>query len=61
MVLVLLAIFGHDAWVPRSLYPLTLPHAVATASVAPIMFRVAQAIHSATTTTGAETAAGGPR
>ncbi|MGA2448790.1 MAG: rod shape-determining protein MreD [Polyangiaceae bacterium] len=61
MVLVLLAIFGHDAWVPRSLYPLALPHAVATASVAPIVFRIAQAIHSATATTGAETAAGGQR
>jgi rod shape-determining protein MreD len=48
MVLVLLAIFGRDAWVPRSLYPLAIPHAIATASVAPIIFRVAQAIHSAT-------------
>jgi len=34
MVLVLLAIFGRDAWVPRSLYPLALPHAIATAAVA---------------------------
>jgi rod shape-determining protein MreD len=48
MVLVLLAIFGRDAWVPRSLYPLTLPHAIATASVAPIVFHVAQSIHVAT-------------
>ena len=48
MVLVLLAIFGRDAWVPRSLYPLTLPHAIATAAVAPIVFRVAQAVHVAT-------------
>jgi len=48
MVLVLLAIFGRDAWVPRSLYPLTLPHTIATAAVAPLIFRVAQAIHSAT-------------
>jgi rod shape-determining protein MreD len=48
MVLVLLAIFGRDAWVPRSLYPLTLPHAIATAAVAPIIFRVAQALHAAT-------------
>jgi rod shape-determining protein MreD len=60
MILVLLAIFGHDAWVPRSLYPLTLPHAVATASIAPIVFRIAQAIHAATTA-GTETAAGGQR
>lgn len=48
MVLVLLAIFGRDAWVPRSLYPLTLPHAIATAAVAPIVFRAAQAVHVAT-------------
>lgn len=48
MVLVLLAIFGRDAWVPRSLYPLTLPHAIATAAVAPIIFRIAQALHAAT-------------
>jgi rod shape-determining protein MreD len=48
MVLVLLAIFGRDAWVPRSLYALTLPHAIATAAVAPIVFRVAHAVHVAT-------------
>jgi rod shape-determining protein MreD len=45
MVLVLLAIFGRDAWVPRSLYPLALAHAVGTASVAPLVFRISQAIH----------------
>lgn len=48
MVLVLLAIFGRDAWVPRSLYPLTIPHAIATAAVAPIIFRISQAVHVAT-------------
>jgi rod shape-determining protein MreD len=48
MVLVLLAIFGRDPWVPRSLYPLALPHAIATAAVAPIGFRLAQALHPAT-------------
>jgi rod shape-determining protein MreD len=48
MVLVLLAIFGRDAWVPRSLYPLTLPHAIATAAVAPIVFHLSQAVHVAT-------------
>jgi rod shape-determining protein MreD len=53
MILVLLAIFGRDAWVPRSLYPLALPHAVATAAIAPAVFRLAQALHTAT--------AGGPR
>lgn len=48
MVLVLLAIFGRDPWVPRSLYPLALPHAIATAAVAPVVFRMSQALHTAT-------------
>jgi rod shape-determining protein MreD len=47
MVLILLAIFGRDAWVPKSLLPLALPHVIATAATAPILFRVAQALHSA--------------
>jgi len=51
MVLVFIAIFGRDAWVPRALYPLALPHAIATAAVAPIVFRLAQYIH--VTTAGA--------
>lgn len=48
MLLVLLAIFGRDAWVPRVLYPLALPHAIATAAIAPLVFRAAQALDSAT-------------
>jgi rod shape-determining protein MreD len=48
IVLILLAIFGHDAWVPKSLYPLVLPHVIATAATAPILFRLAQAVHAAT-------------
>jgi rod shape-determining protein MreD len=48
MVLVLLAIFGRDPWVPTALYPLAFPHAVATAAFAPLAFRVAQALHTAT-------------
>lgn len=48
MVLVLLAIFGRDAWVPRALYPITLPHVLATGAVAPLVFRLAQRIHQAT-------------
>jgi rod shape-determining protein MreD len=47
MLLVLLAIFGRDAWVPRAMYPLALPHAIATAAVAPLVFRFAQAIETA--------------
>jgi rod shape-determining protein MreD len=49
MILVLLAIFGKDAWVPRALYPLALPHVLATGAVAPLVFRAAQRIHSMTT------------
>jgi rod shape-determining protein MreD len=61
MILVLLAIFGRDAWVPRSLYPLALPHAIATASVAPIVFRICQALHAATAGSArAEPAGGAP-
>ena len=48
MLLVLLAIFGRDAWVPRVLYPLALPHAIATAAIAPLVFRMAQAVDGAT-------------
>jgi rod shape-determining protein MreD len=59
MILVLLAIFGRDAWVPRSLYPLALPHAVATAAVAPIVFRISQMIHAATAGSPRAEAGGG--
>ncbi|MGO8994567.1 MAG: hypothetical protein ACLQVI_14720 [Polyangiaceae bacterium] len=48
MILVLLAIFGRDAYVPRALYPMTLPHVLATAAVAPLVFRLAQRLHTAT-------------
>jgi rod shape-determining protein MreD len=47
MILILLAIFGRDAWVPKALFSLTLPHVVATAATAPLLFRVAQALHTA--------------
>jgi rod shape-determining protein MreD len=59
MILVLLAIFGRDAWVPRSLYRLALPHAIGTAAVAPIVFRISQAIHAATADSPRVEAAGG--
>jgi rod shape-determining protein MreD len=49
IVLVLLAIFGRDAYVPRALYPFALPHVLATAATAPIVFRIAQRVHQATT------------
>jgi rod shape-determining protein MreD len=49
MVLVLLAIFGREPYVPRALYPLTLPHVLATALVSPPLFRLARRVHVATT------------
>jgi rod shape-determining protein MreD len=52
MVLVLIAIFGKDAYVPRALYPMVIPHVLATAAFAPIVFRLAQRIHSATVIAG---------
>ncbi len=48
MILVLVAIFGHDAYVPRALYPMVLPHVAATGAVAPFVFRLASRIHAAT-------------
>lgn len=48
MILVLIAIFGRDPWVPRALYPITLPHVLATGAVAPLVFRLAARIHTAT-------------
>lgn len=47
-ILVLLAIFGRDPWVPRALYRLVIPHVLATAAVAPLVFRLAQRLHVAT-------------
>ncbi|MFO0678633.1 MAG: hypothetical protein U0169_19025 [Polyangiaceae bacterium] len=48
MVLVLLAIFGRDAYVPRALLPNVFVPALATAVTAPLVFRLANRIHSAT-------------
>ncbi|WP_394832006.1 rod shape-determining protein MreD [Pendulispora rubella] len=50
MVLGLIAIFGRDAYVPRAIYPMALPHALATAAIAPLVFRVSRRLHSATST-----------
>jgi rod shape-determining protein MreD len=48
MILVLLAIFGRDAYVPRVLYPLAIPHVLATGAVAPLIFPLAERLHSFT-------------
>ncbi len=50
MVIILTAIFGGDAARPRALAVLVLPHAVATAIIAPIVFNLAQRVHQATLT-----------
>jgi rod shape-determining protein MreD len=50
IVLVLLAIFGRDAWVPRMLYPLAVPHVFVTGILAPLVFRLAARVHAATQT-----------
>jgi len=48
MILVLLAIFGKDPYVPRALYRLALPHVLATGVVSPLLFRLARRVHVAT-------------
>lgn len=47
-VLVLLAIFGRDPYVPRALYPLAFPHILATAILSPLLFRLARFLHDRT-------------
>jgi rod shape-determining protein MreD len=47
-VLVLLAIFGREPYVPRVLYPLALPHILVTGALSPPLFRLARRIHVAT-------------
>ena len=62
MVLVLLAIFAKDSdkgWIARSLYPLILPHSLATAVIAPVVFRVARRIHTLTSSAPRPEAGGG--
>ena len=62
MILMLLAIFGRDAWVPRALYPMAIPHVLATAAIAPLVFKLAQRIHASTMSGHrGEAASGGTR
>lgn len=48
VVLLLLAIFGRDTWVPRSVFPMMFPHAIATAMVGPFIFALLERIHDYT-------------
>ncbi|MEO8876516.1 MAG: hypothetical protein ABI461_13080 [Polyangiaceae bacterium] len=57
MILILIAIFGGNPYVPRALIGLALPHVLATGVVAPVIFAFAEWLHSATTTS--RPAAGG--
>lgn len=59
MLLVLLAIFGRDAYVPRALYHLVLAHVLATGAVSPFVFRLAERLHAATVTGSRDLAGGG--
>lgn len=59
MILILLAIFGRDPYVPRALYRLVLPHVLATGAVAPLVFRLAERLHSATVTGSRDATLGG--
>jgi rod shape-determining protein MreD len=49
-VLMCVAIFGRDPHSPRALFSLVLPHAVSTAMVSPLIFRLAERLHQATIT-----------
>ena len=50
LIVILTAIFGGDAWRPQALAQLVPVHAVATALVAPLVFRLAERVHQATIT-----------
>jgi rod shape-determining protein MreD len=50
LIVVLTAIFGQDAARPRALALLVAPHAVSTAIIAPLIFRLAERVHQATIT-----------
>ncbi|EYF02054.1 Hypothetical protein CAP_7533 [Chondromyces apiculatus DSM 436] len=50
LVVILTAIFGGDAARPRALALLVAPHAVSTAILAPLVFRLAERVHQVTIT-----------
>jgi rod shape-determining protein MreD len=45
VVLLLIAIFGREAWVPRSVFPMMFPHAIVTAFFGPLLFIALEKIH----------------
>jgi rod shape-determining protein MreD len=46
IVLVLLSIFGLESWVPKSVFRMALPHALATALVGPVVFFISERVHA---------------
>ncbi|MCC6648141.1 MAG: hypothetical protein IT374_21545 [Polyangiaceae bacterium] len=50
MVMVLVAIFHKDPYVARAMVPRLLPSAISTALAAPLVFRLAERVHTATMT-----------
>jgi rod shape-determining protein MreD len=47
IVLVLLSIFGLGSWVPKAVFRMALPHAIATALIGPLIFKLAERFHGA--------------
>jgi rod shape-determining protein MreD len=58
VVLLLIAIFGREAWVPRSVFPMMFPHALATAFFGPFIFMLLERIHDWTQSAPSPGAAG---
>jgi rod shape-determining protein MreD len=62
LVVVLTALFGGDVARPRALALLVAPHAISTALVAPLVFRLAERVHQVTMALpGSGAGEGGPR
>ncbi|HMA93096.1 MAG TPA: rod shape-determining protein MreD [Polyangiaceae bacterium] len=59
ITLILLAVFGSDTRRPVEIAAVAVPHAVSTAIVAPIVFRIAQKLHQASLAGGGAAATEG--
>lgn len=61
IALILLAVFGSDTKRPVEIASIVLPHAISTAIVAPVVFRIAQKLHQANLPGGSGAAEGAMR
>jgi rod shape-determining protein MreD len=61
ITLILLAVFGSDTRRPVEIAAVAVPHAISTAIVAPIVFRIAQRLHQANLPGGSGAPEGAPR